>query len=340
MTKIKLNTTDLLRAITPVQEIAAKTPLNPEVIFKSSDRGLTLQAQGGGMSIKATLYDCNTKGIDFSIGLTNLSKLLQKMATKAITLKIDQTSLELSGSGSYLFPVQKPETTITFPPAKNVDTAIIRHLKAIRYAVADDIFKPSMAGIHFTGKKAVATDSFQLAEMDFEFPVTTPMTVPTAAIDFMLKYFQESDMSIHDHTLYLESEGFCFAASGNSDTFPNYSGILPDVEKLQAAQVIKINAKELHSCLERLTAFESKPVVMTGTETELTISTVNPETSLAGKEVIQCSATGLNAKFNPDFVKNLISTALTPEIEIYCIKNQAFYFESPDLKALAMGMKV
>lgn len=328
----------LLSKLELVSRISTKhitLPVLQCVLLKASGNSFTLHATNLEIGIEAKIEaQIKEEGV-IAVPASTLTQTIQFMSVKEVTLRSEEGSLVIEGSGSETYIKTIPhEEFPTIPHITGKGQTINRELfalgiKTAAFAASVSSIKPELGSIYILQKKEhsltfVATDSFRLMEKTvpqkgviLDESILIPQKNALEIARVCEVEVGDPEFMVNENQCALEFKDSVYITSRlTSGSFPDYEQIIPK-EYSTHSTLLK---NDLSNTFKKTNIFLNKfmQVGLYVTEKSLTVSAQSGEVGTT-TESIKAQTTGdeLNLNFNQRYVSEPLSHIIDESIVLH-----------------------
>ncbi len=272
--KIKLNLSDLKKALKNVQKAIPSNPQLPilsSVLFSVADNGLTLAATDLYLGIRTKVKLNTEETIAVTIPGIMFRDLVNSFNDEDVQISIKEDHLDLkSGTSQAKLPVQSSVEYPDFPEIKgqkiSVSVEVLNEiLQMVSYASSLDQVRPILTTIMFefgqSGLEVVATDGFRLAvlkypELKTEF--VQRLLIPAKSFDEVTRIINQGESAEVNFQIDQELKQIKVETDNNEifirlveGEYPPYQKIIPESYTTK----VEVDGESLKEELQRAMIF-------------------------------------------------------------------------------------
>lgn len=201
---------------------------------------------------------------------------------------------------------------------------LARKMSQVSWAAARDVKRGPICGVYINGTHLIATDTYRLAMIPCDLPVTTPIAVPLFRLSSLLRDVGSIRMKVAgDKLLLMPDEDTQISCAIFQAPYPRVEQIISKFPEADRAFVVSREA--LADSLERMLVLfkqETDPPKMTVTFGAMTLG-LKVSSMMVGEitDQVECDATitgedPFDVRFNPNHLLDAVKHASRETIEI------------------------
>jgi DNA polymerase III sliding clamp (beta) subunit (PCNA family) len=198
---MKFSRAELLIILKKVSETIANSKLVPlyQCFCFKDNRVSSFNGSAG------IVADLNFDGADFAVEGNRFYKIIQAMSTDIeLNPKNERIYIKSGGNETWLnthptraFPDILPQETELYCSAEN----FVKCLKDVQFTICNNSMKPSLLGVACCGSYLYSSDGVRITRSKLSKPVRKAVTLPTHAVDEMIKLGQPSEIFIGNNVV-------------------------------------------------------------------------------------------------------------------------------------------
>lgn len=303
----KINQAALLSAL----NIAGKAvgtnnviPILENFHLQSKDDHLTVEGNNLQVDV-ATTIPCNGDDVNICVYGPRIIGIIKDLPNQELTFTVTDALLTIkSSTGKYSMPTERGEDFPTFPaitgePLTLPADELIGLIDKVLFAAGEDDLRMSLKGVYLeieAGKIiCTATNTHVLSTIQSEADIAAgkAVIIPSATLRVLQGLPLTGDLSIavSDNNIAIKCGDIEVHSRLIDEKYPAYQNVIPQSNSLE----LQVDNQEFTAAIKRVSQFGIKStsqVILTTTETELTISAENVDFNEAAVEVIPCKFTG------------------------------------------------